>query len=87
MLKVEAIPALFFFILTFFIPKSPRWLIIKSRAEKGLKILRGLGDYKANETFERIKGLENRDTKLLSVSKIPISTFVKESLIGVNSQS
>jgi len=61
MLGVEAVPALFFFILTFFIPKSPRWLIIKGREEEGLKTLRELGDIKANETFEKIKGSLNKN--------------------------
>jgi sugar porter (SP) family MFS transporter len=61
MLGVEAVPALFFFILTFFIPKSPRWLIIKGNGEDGLKTLRELGDLKANETFDRIKGSLNKD--------------------------
>lgn len=44
MLGVEAIPAIIFFFLTFFITKSPRWLIIKGRDDEGLDILRQLGD-------------------------------------------
>ncbi|TDN78733.1 sugar porter (SP) family MFS transporter [Salegentibacter sp. 24] len=64
MLGVEAIPALLFFILTFFIPKSPRWLILKGKDEKGLQILTDLGDLKAKVTFNSIKrSLNQNETK------------------------
>lgn len=71
MLGIEAIPALLFFLLTFFIPKSPRWLIIKGKEKEGLKILRDLGDSRAKETFIRIKGSLNQN-------KIKESLFQKK---------
>ena len=55
MLGVEALPALLFFLLTFFIPRSPRWLIIKGNDKDGLRVLSELGDDSPNETFKRIK--------------------------------
>ena len=39
MLGMEILPALLFFIIIFFIPESPRWLILKGREEKATNIL------------------------------------------------
>lgn len=71
MLGVEAIPSLFFFLFTFLIPKSPRWLIIRGRDEEGQKNLKLLGDPKAEETFRRIKNSINQN-------KIKESLFQKK---------
>ena len=39
MLGMETLPALLFFTIIFFIPESPRWLILKGREERGLNVL------------------------------------------------
>jgi MFS transporter, SP family, arabinose:H+ symporter len=39
MLGMESLPALLFFIIIFFIPESPRWLIVRHREEGALTIL------------------------------------------------
>ncbi|MEG0889221.1 sugar porter family MFS transporter [Bacteroides sp.] len=39
MLGMEAIPAVLFFIIIFFIPESPRWLILKGQDTKAVDIL------------------------------------------------
>ena len=39
MLGMETFPAILFFIIIFFIPESPRWLIVKGRDEKAINIL------------------------------------------------
>lgn len=39
MLGMETIPALMFFIIIFFIPESPRWLIVKGRENRAMNIL------------------------------------------------
>jgi len=39
MLGAETIPALLFFLIIFFIPESPRWLILKGKEDKARKIL------------------------------------------------
>lgn len=39
MLGVEFLPAIIYFILLFFIPKSPRWLFNQNRAEEAKKVL------------------------------------------------
>lgn len=40
MLGMETVPAFLFFVVIFFIPESPRWLVLKGKEEKGLSILR-----------------------------------------------
>ena len=39
MLGMETLPAIIFFIIIFFIPESPRWLILKGKEEKATNIL------------------------------------------------
>ncbi len=39
MLGVESIPALFFLVCLFFVPESPRWLVVKGRIEDAKAIL------------------------------------------------
>ena len=40
MLGMETLPAMLFFIIIFFIPESPRWLIVKGKEEKAVNILK-----------------------------------------------
>ena len=40
MLGMELLPAILFFIVIFFIPESPRWLIVKQHEERALSILK-----------------------------------------------
>ncbi len=39
MLGMETLPAILFFVIIFFIPESPRWLILKGKEEKAIGIL------------------------------------------------
>lgn len=39
MLGMETIPALMFFVIIFFIPESPRWLIVRGRENRAMNIL------------------------------------------------
>ncbi len=39
MLGMEALPALMFLLILFFIPESPRWLLLKNKQQKALNIL------------------------------------------------
>ena len=71
MLGVEFFPAIFYFGLLFFVPKSPRWLYTKNRADQAKNVL------------ERIHGLEQADIEIHSIEKnIEESEVSKEVSIG-----
>ena len=55
MLGVEAIPAVLYFFLLFFVPESPRWLFGKGREEQALKI------------FTKVAGAEHAAEELRSI--------------------
>jgi len=56
MLGVQAFPSIIFLVLIYFIPESPRWLILKRGAyDKALEILRIINPLNCNEELEAIK--------------------------------
>ncbi len=56
MFASETIPAILFFILLFFVPESPRWLVIKKREGDALNVLTKVnGAEKAKKILEDIK--------------------------------
>lgn len=57
MLGVELIPALFYFIFLFFVPKSPRWLYLKGKFEEAKKVL------------NQIHGKERGSIEIASIEK------------------
>lgn len=65
MLGMAFVPALLFFVIIFFIPESPRWLILKSCEPKAKSILQHIygsaesAEYEMNET-KRVIGGENK---------------------------
>jgi SP family arabinose:H+ symporter-like MFS transporter len=80
MLGMEAIPALSFFILIFFIPRSPRWLIVKGQKEKARRILTWLaGEEVAKREITEIEetvALEGGSWKLLLEPGIKMAVFI-----------
>lgn len=55
MLGVEAIPAILFFILLFFVPRSPRWLLQKAKGEEARGVLNKIhGETQAQIEFQEI---------------------------------
>lgn len=58
MLGSETLPALLFFLIIFFIPESPRWLILKNKKEKAFSILNRIynSTEKAKSEIASIKG-------------------------------
>jgi len=85
MLGMAAIPSLLFFITIFFIPESPRWLILKTREEEASSILQHIyGSAKAaafemNETKQVIGGETKSDWRILLKPGI-----LKAVIIGVS---
>ena len=57
MLGVELIPALFYFIFLFFVPRSPRWLYLKDKFEEAKKVL------------NQIHGKERGSIEITSIEK------------------
>ena len=95
MLGAESLPALLFFIVLFFIPESPRWLVIKSKESAALKTLKRIyGSEKADEQVYDLKNLvqseEESDWKILFQPGFRIALFIGVSLailgqfMGVN---
>ena len=78
MLGLETVPALLYFVALFFVPRSPRWLMMKGKEEEALGVLkRANGPEAAEEEFKNIK------TSLASASekkKVPLSELFKPAL-------
>ncbi|GFE78804.1 MFS transporter [Steroidobacter agaridevorans] len=56
MLGVQMVPALAYFTLLWFVPESPRWLLLKGQNEAALAVLRRVaGEQQAQENLEQIQ--------------------------------
>ncbi len=71
MLGAESIPAMLFFLIVFFIPESPRWLIVKGKEDRASgifsKIYTKASDvsFQISETRQMLQFEEKSDWKLL----------------------
>ena len=86
MLGLEIIPALIWFILLFFIPRSPRWLALKHHDEEAEQVLKELhGDAKVhsfkNEINEIRASLSDKDTSLLASLKFLFGSKMRFALM------
>jgi MFS transporter, SP family, arabinose:H+ symporter len=80
MLGMEAVPAMAFFLMILFIPKSPRWLVVKGRKDQARQILIRL----TNETIadreigeiEETLALEKGSWRLLLEPGIKMAVFI-----------
>ena len=69
MLGVEFIPAIVYFILMFFVPKSPRWLFTQNSNEEARRILIGMhgeemGNEEANAIVESLNDANKEEAKV-----------------------
>ena len=77
-LGVSAIPAVFFLVLLFFIPRSPRWLVKKQRLDEAREVLRLTGEANYEQELQEIRASidaehGHADEPLLSAKyKVPI---------------
>lgn len=56
MLGLEALPAIIYFISLLFVPRSPRWLIMKNRIEEAIPVMKKvLGEEFSNREIDSIK--------------------------------
>ena len=84
MLGMEAVPAISFFILILFIPKSPRWLVVKGKSDQASKVLtRLVGVEEAKHEIAEIEdtlALEEGSWKMLLAPGIKMAVFIGVSL-------
>ena len=58
MLGMESLPAFLFIIMIFFVPESPRWLILKSRIEKSRSII-----------YRIHKNMQDADNEIMTIAE------------------
>ena len=78
MLGVEFIPAVFYFILLFFVPKSPRWLYLKGSFEEAKKVLNKI--HGSERGSLEIAAIEKNILKEKNKSELKIKDLLKPSL-------
>lgn len=90
MFASETIPAILFLILLFFIPETPRYLVIRNQPEKAFEILKRInGTEKAKLILEEIKStIIHKSGKLFSfgiiIIVIGILLSVFQQFVGIN---
>jgi sugar porter (SP) family MFS transporter len=60
-LGVSGIPALLFLVALYFIPRSPRWLVMTSHSGEALEVLRATGIIHANQELAEIEASVHRE--------------------------
>lgn len=79
MLGVELIPALFYFIALFFVPRSPRWLFLKEKLEEAKRVLQNIhGDLVAKSEMDAI--VKNAEKEEQIKSRVNITDLIKPGL-------
>ena len=90
MFASETIPAAMFLFLLFFVPDTPRSLVLRSKAEKALSVLKSVnGSIEAKRILSEIQNtVRRRDGKLFSygvpVIVIGILLSVFQQFVGIN---
>lgn len=90
MFASETVPALVFLILLFFVPESPRYMVIRNRPDLALVILTRInGTVKAKEVLEEIKStIVHKSGKMFSfgilIIVIGIMLSVFQQFVGIN---
>jgi sugar porter (SP) family MFS transporter len=78
MLGLETLPAILYFSFLFFVPESPRWLIMKERETEALETLKKVSsESQALKDIEAVKGTLSTEAKK---KKVPVSELFKPAL-------
>lgn len=93
----ELIPCLLFLVLTFVIPKSPRWLVLVGKEEEALKVLNSLHEENVAEqeiaeikkSLQKERKTESRGVSVWQKSALPIvligsALSLLQQLTGIN---
>lgn len=88
----ECIPAGLFFLLALFVPKSPRWLMLKEREEEARGILNKVDPLNAEEEIADIKsslrdatqGFSLKYPKIMLILTIGVGLSVFQQITGIN---
>lgn len=78
MLGIELIPALLYFSLLFFVPKSPRWLYLNDQVSKAKEVLVNIYGHKRGGL--EIKSIEENSSSDKNKIKLKINDLLKPSL-------
>ena len=78
MLGLETLPAVLYFVSLFFVPRSPRWLMMKEKFEEALAIMKkASGEEKALAEFKNIKDTIHAD---VIKEKVPLRELFKPAM-------
>lgn len=78
MLGLETLPAAFYFLALFFVPRSPRWLMMKGKLEEARLVLNRANDPLAAE--EEFRNIEESLKNSTREKKVPITELFKPAL-------
>ena len=78
MLGIELIPALLYFSLLFFVPKSPRWLYLNDQVSKAKEVLVNIYGHERGEL--EIKSIEENSSAVKNKIKLKIKDLFKPRL-------
>ena len=78
MLGLETLPAVFYFVALFFVPRSPRWLMMKGKPEEARQVLERANDPVAAE--EEFKNIEESLKSGSQEKKVPFMELFKPAL-------
>jgi len=62
MLGVQAVPSLLYFVMVFFVPESPRWLVKHGRPDEARQVFTDIGEPQPAEAIQKIQASLHSDT-------------------------
>jgi MFS transporter, SP family, arabinose:H+ symporter len=78
MLGLEALPAVLYFGFLFFVPRSPRWLLMKGKEDEAMDVLKRVSS--ENQAIKDIEAVKASFVNASPKEKIPLSALFKPAL-------